>query len=180
MLLAALAAVAGTAGGAVLVTHDWETRGAAESEAAGSGGTGSPPAEPGTTQPPETYGAPVVERPEPSDVATDAPVEVAQTGSDVPVHITYKGWEDATGSVEVGAYVEGLVEDGGTCTLILTQGGTEVTASASGLADASTTSCGAGLSVPGAELTPGTWTAVVDYESSTSSGSSDSVEVEVP
>ena len=45
--------------------------------------------------------------------------------------------------------------------------------------DASSTSCG-GLSIPGSDLGPGVWSAVVSYESGSSRASSDPVEVEIP
>ena len=131
--------------------------------------------------PPAVYGSDdVPTRPDPTDVATDPPAEASSAGSDVPVVVTYSGWQDTSAAVEVGAYVGGLVEDGGTCTLTLTKGGEEVATSTAGMADASSTSCGSGLTVPGVELASGTWSAVVSYESATSSGSSDDVAVEVP
>jgi hypothetical protein len=142
------------------------------SAAASSSGAGAPAAVYGSSDVPT--------RPDPTDVATDPPAEAPATGSGVPVIVTYSGWEDTSAAIEVGAYISGVIEDGGTCTLTLHRDGAEVTASAAGMADASSTTCGRGLTVPGAELSPGTWEAVVSYESPTSSGTSDDVEVEVP
>jgi hypothetical protein len=128
---------------------------------------------------PGTYGEPVDPLlPNPTDVATDAPVPVASTGAS-RVSIVYADWTTTSGAVEVGGFVGGVVESDGTCTLTLTQGSTSVTASLPGEPDATSTSC-AGLEVPGAQLAPGTWTAVVTYESSTSRGESPAVEVQVP
>ena len=150
-----------------------------------SGSTTDSAATAGTTvaadAPPAVYGSSdVPARPDPTDVATDPPAEAVTTGSDVPVVVTYAGWEETSAAVEVGAHVTGLIEDGGTCTLTLTRDGVEVTASAAGMADASSTTCGSGFTVPGAELAGGTWSAVVSYESATASGSSEDVTVEVP
>jgi len=109
-------------------------------------------------------------------VATDEPVEV--TASSVPVTITYYGWNTASGQVQVGGFVGGVVEDGGTCTLTLTKGGTKVTGTSEAVADATTTSCGE-VAVPGDEVPAGTWTAVLAYSSDGHSGTSEPVDVEV-
>lgn len=98
--------------------------------------------------------------------------------ADVEVVTTYAGWNDLTGSVEVGAYA-GTVEADGACTLTLTGPGGTRTARSAATPDASSTSCGA-LGVAGGDLTPGTWEAVVAYESPRSRGSSAAVTVEVP
>ena len=109
-------------------------------------------------------------------VATDEPP--VATGSEVPVTVTFHGWNPTSQEVEVGGYVEGVVEDGGVCTLTLTKGGTTVTGRADASADAATTACGA-VTVPGDEVSAGTWTAVLGYASDEHSGTSDAVDVEV-
>src|SRR4051812_25199244 len=53
-------------------------------------------------------------------VATDAPDVV--TTSEVPVTITWFGWDQASRQVQVAGFVGGVVEDGGVCTLTLTKG----------------------------------------------------------
>jgi hypothetical protein len=93
--------------------------------------------------------------------------------------VTYSGWVDASSSVEVGAYVAGVVESGGTCTLTLTGPGATRTATVTGEADAGSTSCTT-MAVPGAQLSTGSWTAVVDYRSADAGGTSSSVTVDVP
>lgn len=111
------------------------------------------------------------------EVATDEPV--VATGEQVRVTVTYAGWEPSVGEVQVGGYVAGITEEGGTCTLSLTKDGRTVTGSKQALADASTTACGA-VVVPGDELSAGTWQAVLSYRSAGHSGTSDTWDVEVP
>jgi hypothetical protein len=128
---------------------------------------------------PGSYGEPVdPSLPNPTDVATDAPVSVAPTEAS-RISLVYSGWNASTGAVEVDAFLGDVVESGGTCTLTLTQGSATATASLPAEPDATSTSC-AGLGVAGPELATGTWTAVVTYESATSRGESPTVEVQVP
>ena len=109
-------------------------------------------------------------------VATDEPVVV--TGAEVPVTVTFYGWNPDAQVVEVGGYVTGVVEDGGVCTLTLTKGGRTVTGSTNALPDASTTACGA-VTVPGDQVSAGTWQAVLSYSSAGHSGTAEAVDVEV-
>jgi hypothetical protein len=128
---------------------------------------------------PGTYGQPVdPSLPEPPSVASDAPVTVAPTAED-DVFLTYSEWNATTGAIEVGGYLDGVVESDGTCTLTGTKDGTSAQSTAPGISDATSTSC-AGLSLPGDQLSPGTWSVMVTYESGTSRGTSAPVEVEVP
>jgi hypothetical protein len=133
-----------------------------------------------TTTAPTEYGLPTTVAPEtdPTVVATDPPVTRAPDADSV-VMVTYAVWEPTSSAVEEGSFVQGVVESGGTCTLTLTKGDTVVTESAPAEPDATTTSCG-GISVQGSRLSSGTWSAVVSYESATTSGSSDATEVAVP
>ncbi len=131
-----------------------------------------------STAPPGTYGTPLDESvAPPSDVATDEPVEVGPT-EDGRVFVTYSGWSQ-DGSFQVSAYLPGVVEDDGTCTLTMTAESGEATASVAASPDAASTACG-GLSIPGADLGPGAWSAVVSYESASSRASSDPIDVEIP
>ena len=117
--------------------------------------------------------------PDPDDgqaVVTDEPVVV--TTAEVPVTVTFYGWNPDTKAVEVGGYVTGVVEDGGTCTLTLTKGATTVTGSTKALPDASTTACGA-VAVPGNKVGAGTWRAVLSYSSDGHTGTAEAVDVEV-
>jgi hypothetical protein len=115
---------------------------------------------------------------EPTDVATDPEVTVGPAQG-ARLQLSYAAWDDAAGGVSVDGFVPSVVESTGTCTLVLTKDGTTVTTSVPGTPSVSTTSCG-GAVVPGSELSPGTWTAVLSYESPTSSASAEPVEVTVP
>jgi hypothetical protein len=109
-------------------------------------------------------------------VATDDPV--VATGREVQVTVTFAGWNADAGEVQVGGYVAGVVEDGGVCTLTLTNGGETVTGRTEAVADASTTACGA-VTVPGDDVADGTWSARLAYESAAHVGTSEAWDVEV-
>ncbi len=111
------------------------------------------------------------------DPGTDEPEEEPGPAA-ADVVLTWSGWDGASGQVQAGGYVTGVVETGGTCTLTLRSGGQLVTGTAPAEPDASTTVCAVG--VDGAGLGSGTWTAVLDYRSDAAAGSSDEREVEVP
>jgi hypothetical protein len=110
------------------------------------------------------------------EIATDEPA--VAPSAEVPVTITYFGWDPAREEVQLAGFVGGLVEDGGVCTLTLTKDGATVSRDRTALADASTTSCGE-VSVPGAQLEAGTWQAVLTYSSTGHTGTSETVAVEV-
>lgn len=115
---------------------------------------------------------------EPASVATD-PAPTVGPAADALLQITYAAWDATAGGVAVDGFVHSVVEETGTCTLTLTKDGVTATTSVPGARSASTTSCG-GAIVPGSDLTPGTWTAVLTYESPTSTASAEPVEVTVP
>ncbi|MGY1794123.1 hypothetical protein ACI796_09090 [Geodermatophilus sp. SYSU D00525] len=115
---------------------------------------------------------------EPTDVATDPPLE-APEGGDVTVVLTYADWDQGVPGVTVGAYVEAVAESGGTCTLTLEGQGRTASARVPGEREPGSTSC-PGLTVPGEELASGTWTATVTYESDEYSGTSEPLDVVVP
>ena len=67
---------------------------------------------------------------------------------------------------EVKAYVQGVFEEGGKCTLIATKGSQTVSGSSSGLENVSYTSC-----IPiSVSLPPGSWSITVSYSSATADG----------
>jgi hypothetical protein len=123
----------------------------------------------------ETSSSPYTIKPEPSEVATDTPLQT--TSGRVDVVLTYAGFEQSTGTVQANGFVAGVLEDGGTCTLTLTKGDDEVTATSTAAADATTTSCGL-LETP-AGLDAGTWDAVLAYSSTDAEGTSAALEVVV-
>lgn len=138
-----------------------------------------------STASPGTYGTPLdPTAPDPTDVATDPAPSAAPTPTDgargeATVQITYYGWNPGSSVVEVGGFVPFLVEEGGTCTLTLTQGGASATATREATPNVTSTACGE-LVVPGDQLAPGTWSAVLGYESERSTGTTEAVEVQVP
>ena len=138
-----------------------------------------------STAAPCTYGEPLApSAPDPTDVATDAapstsPAPTSGARREATVQITYSGWNPGSSVVEIGGFVPQLVEEGGSCTLTLTQGAASASASREATPDVSTTACGE-LTVPGDQLAPGTWSAVLSYESDRSSGASEPVEVQIP
>ena len=137
------------------------------------GPTRSTPPEPADRPPATPTPTPTAE---PESPAFEGPAPVVRTPT--TVEVTFGGWRPATASVEVGGYAA-VVEEDGTCTLHLAQGGTSVTATSVGLADATTTSCGT-LTIAGTELRPGTWTGVLRYESPRTAGESKPISIEVP
>lgn len=119
------------------------------------------------------------DRPEPTDVATDPPAAV-DPGSGLDVVLSFATVDPGGTAVEASGSVPGLVEDGGRCVLVLGRAGRDdVSVEGDAFADAQATSCPL-LSVPVDRLSPGTWTARLDYRSDTSSGSSPDVDVVVP
>ncbi len=66
-------------------------------------------------------------------------------------------------AVTTSGYVNGIIEDGGSCAYTLTSGaGASVTTTTVGQADTSTTSCGQGIT-PIEKLSRGTWNVVLTY-----------------
>lgn len=119
----------------------------------------------------------------PTFVATDPPTTTPPSPSQgavrsVEVTLTYVSW-DGTSGVTAGGYVGQTVEQGGTCSLTLSRGSTKVTVTHPAIPDATTTSCGS-LSVPAAKVSSGTWSSVLEYSSSTSRGTSQTVSLKVP
>jgi hypothetical protein len=122
---------------------------------------------------------PSVSPPEGAVTDDDAPVATdGPRSATTDVVLSYLVWDGAAAAVTAGGYVSPLIEDGGTCTLALTRHGSSVSATSDAAADASTTSCGE-LQVPGDELEPGEWSAVLSYESDTATGTSEPLDVQV-
>ena len=88
--------------------------------------------------------------------------------------------DPATNGLLVGGYVEGLVEDDGSCTYVISrQGANDITASTTGVANHGTTSCGSTV-VPAAQAPAGTYTVTLVYVNSKGSVSSSPMTVEIP
>lgn len=95
-----------------------------------------------------------------------------------PVEVTITTWKQDNSDLNINGFVAGVVEDGGTCTVTLTNGSDLVTRSRQAVANATNTSCGI-TSVPLSALHSGTWNAILTYSSSTSEGTSSSVTIKV-
>lgn len=78
---------------------------------------------------------------------------------------------------EARGYISNVLEEGGTCTATYVKGDSKVIGTSIGFIDVNKTTC-APVSVSG--LSPGEWTAVLSYKSSTASGSSGAQTVSVP
>ncbi len=90
--------------------------------------------------------------------------------------VTYA--EQNGNKIEVGSYVPGIFEDGGTCTIELTNGA-KITRSVSAVKEGNATYCPT-VSVDSSEFaSKGMWQASVSYKSSFASGQSDTTKFEV-
>lgn len=99
------------------------------------------------------------------DVRTVQPVivDVGQYGDDI----------------ELRSYVSGVVEDNGTCTAIFTKGGLRVSRDVRGSSDATVTQCSR-ISLSRTEFSEyGAWSVVLNYISSSSSGTTSPTQLEV-
>lgn len=87
--------------------------------------------------------------------------------------------EQADNQIEVGSYVPGIFESGGTCTLTITKSDINLVKQESGVKDATTTRCPT-FTVARSEFPhSGTWSAQVSYESATAKGESELKSIEV-
>ncbi len=84
----------------------------------------------------------------------------------------------AAGGVEVGSRVPGIIENGGTCTLVVEKDGKQITQTKKSTDNVSETSCGF-ISITADKFSSGTWTAQVNYSSKKARGSSESVNIEI-
>jgi hypothetical protein len=83
------------------------------------------------------------------------------------------------GEAEVNAYIPGVVEDGGTCTLTASLGTSSFTRTTKSIANASNSVCPSFLIERSAFASTGKWTVKVNYASDRAKGSSDNVVLEV-
>ncbi len=112
------------------------------------------------------------------DPQTTTPPPATTANGKKKVNLVMTSWV-ASPNVEVRGYVPSIIEEGGTCTLTLTQDTQQVTESKVAAADASSVTCGL-ITVARARLSSaGTWTAVLSYSSNTYEGVSTSNKIEV-
>lgn len=91
--------------------------------------------------------------------------------------ITYA--EQYKEQVEVGSYVGGVFEDGGTCTATFSQGSSSFTRSSTGVKGSNNVNCPMITAKASDFPSKGTWNVTLSYSSSTASGSSASKGFEV-
>ena len=80
--------------------------------------------------------------------------------------------EQIDNTIEVGAFVNGIYEDGGTCKLIATKDQLVYTKDVQSIKNVQSTDCQT-FNISTAELEPGIWEITVEYASPTASGKSD-------
>jgi hypothetical protein len=90
------------------------------------------------------------------------------TSNDSSRKITVTPYATSVSSTQVKAFISGITEDGGTCSVKLVQGSKVVTGSSTGFANASYTSC----EPIDLKLSSGSWVVTVGYSSSKASGNS--------
>lgn len=146
----------------------------------------TPVTEPTDTQPAVNYDPPTKEDSERAESNKDRIIEREKSINELPTNesglkqvkpiITYAG--QYGDSVEVGAYAN-VFEENGSCTATFTLGSTSVKKTVQSVRNANSTDCPVmqvGVSELGAK---GTYSVVVSYNSQSSSGTSDSRQVEV-
>src|ERR1700740_1961163 len=88
----------------------------------------------------------------PGPSSATATITPTPTPTSEPEAVIVVASVDANGkAVTTSGYVNGIIEDGGSCAFVLTSGASSVTTTTTGQADRSTTSCGQG-STPIGEL----------------------------
>lgn len=90
--------------------------------------------------------------------------------------ITYAGQFGS--AIEIGAYVPGVFEDGGTCTLTMEKNGQKAVVSVQAVKNVSAVDCPV-MAISRSSVGAGIWQAVVNYDSPSAQGASDKREVEV-
>jgi hypothetical protein len=103
------------------------------------------------------------------------------TSSTPSTTLYISGASDTDNSIQVSSYVEGVFENGGKCTLTLTNNGTVITRTDQGIENANYTTCPRFTidNMNDGVLSSGQWSAVVSYSSSTTSVSSQPTTIEV-
>jgi hypothetical protein len=107
------------------------------------------------------------------------PIQGAPAGTPVKPEVFLATVDAVNGALRVVADVPGIYEDGGTCTVKVTDGTTVVQKHSTGAADVSSTACGQFVFSLG-DLPSGTASIVVSYQSTAHSGSSGVTKVTIP
>lgn len=106
----------------------------------------------------------------------DSPILTDDGKRSVTPVVTYGG--QYNNQIEVGGYVPGVFEDGGTCTLTLEGNGTSQSKVVTGTKGASSVDCPV-MVVSRDSLSVGVYQAIITYSSNTSKGSSTAYSIEV-
>jgi len=120
-----------------------------------------------------------------SQEATETPTDATAAPSEEPAPadavVTLAGVDVDGQNVTVAGLVTGVIEDGGTCTFVMTSGtsGGVVEATSVGIANVSNTVCPTAQS-PIASFTKGPWNVVLDYASDAMTLSSAPLTLEIP
>lgn len=120
----------------------------------------------------------VTPSPSPSETPTDG---VDPTVAPFAAIVSIASLDVSGREVTLAGYVQGVAEEGGTCTFVATKvgTGTEVTAETMGIENQGTTSCGS-AAVSSSSFSRGSWTVELRYESPSGSANSDAVALEIP
>ncbi|WP_084124968.1 hypothetical protein [Demequina sp. NBRC 110054] len=119
--------------------------------------------------------SPAAASPSPSATpSTEEPEDPTRTG--VGVSLTRYGVSD--GVLTAAAIVSDVVEEGGTCSLVLSGSTEELSVDGPGTPSATTTDCAEGLSLDVSDLS-GSWILWITYDSPDSYGTSDSAEIDL-
>lgn len=135
--------------------------------------TAAPTVDPGTPTP--TPPAPAQSAGPTATESEPAPPPVADTAHPT---LTYAGHSPSGSAYQLAGVVTDVIEDGGTCTFRLSSGSATIERTQTGVADASSTSCGS-VDVAAAELSAGTWDATLVYAGARGSGTSPALTVVV-
>lgn len=107
----------------------------------------------------------------PSSTSGTPDTQATNQKKTVGVAITYTGPGNDPSTIEVQAFVSGIIEGTGTCTASLTSGSVNITSSSPAFIDATTTQCEP-MIISRAKLSSGQWSVSVHYDSPTSTGTS--------
>lgn len=124
-----------------------------------------------TTTPPTQ--PPVASKDDPVPPTPPPTTPPADTKKQVTPAISYAGYVDdrTKQQVEIDAFVPGILEEGGACTLTATKDGQKVTAQTTGHTNVSQTRCDNFVIERSKFAAGGTWSIVVNYESASAQGS---------
>lgn len=108
-----------------------------------------------------------------TDTAGSVPTDPTTGKQQVNVLITNAGVSN--GTVSASGFVTNIIESDGSCVYTFTSGSVVLTKTAAVLPNANSTTCST-VSFPSSELKSGTWSVVLSYSSSASTGVSDTRE----